>query len=212
MLLPQGKEGGTGEEMFRASEMLRAAWSVEQKAYIRNPPFPWIPGISNEDLDQLMPLLRFPRFQGEFFTAANSKGRKKSLTSSGEDPITQPKLYNLLGRLFREIRILKASVHDPKNTGREPELLWKASLHSECLKRSEEHRKRPPPPLAAGWTELVAVSAPSALDSSLHAPAAACLLFANAPRCLTGDASKLRPVQQQVDFFFFFFFPVRELQ
>lgn len=61
----------------------------------------------------------------------------------------------------------------------------------------------PPPFLAEGWTELVPVSAPPALDSSLHAaPPPACFLQ-TLSLCITGDASKLRPVQQQVDFFFF---------
>lgn len=62
-----------------------------------------------------------------------------------------------------------------------------------------------PPPLflAEGWTELVLISAPPALDSSLHAaPPPAC--FFPLSLCITGDASKLRPVQQQVDFFFLY--------
>lgn len=41
-------------------------------------------------------------------------GKKKSLTNSGEDSITQHELSNLLGRLFREILVLKANIHDPK--------------------------------------------------------------------------------------------------
>ena len=41
-------------------------------------------------------------------------GGKKSLTNSGEDSITQHELSNLLGRLFREILVLKANIHDPK--------------------------------------------------------------------------------------------------
>lgn len=41
-------------------------------------------------------------------------GKKKSLTNSGEDFITQHELSNLLGRLFREILVLKANIHDPK--------------------------------------------------------------------------------------------------
>lgn len=47
-------------------------------------------------------LLLLPISRGEIFTAANSKGRekkKKSLTNSGEDSITQHELSNLLGRL-----------------------------------------------------------------------------------------------------------------
>lgn len=159
-------------------------------------------------------------FQGEIFTAANSKGRKKkSLTNSGEDSITQHELSNLLGRLFREILVLKANIHDPKiRDGNQSWYeMWKGSLHSECLKRSDEHRKwlptlwrlLVPPPLppflAEGWTESVPVSAPPALDSSLHAaPPPACFLQ-TLSLCLTGDASKLRPIQQQVDFFFPFF-------
>lgn len=146
-------------------------------------------------------------------------GKKKSLTNSGEDSITQHELSNLLGRLFREILVLKANIHDPKiRDGNQSWYeMWKGSLHSECLKRSDEHRKwlptlwrlLVPPPLppflAEGWTESVPVSAPPALDSSLHAaPPPACFLQ-TLSLCLTGDASKLRPIQQQVDFFFPFF-------
>ena len=227
-----GKRGGWGWGEQCQGLQRSSGWVKCGVGSVWDPPLPWIPGKGNESRNQLMPLLLLllllllpiSRVKFSQQLILRGGGKKKSLTNSGEDSITQHELSNLLGRLFREILVLKANIHDPKiRDGNQSWYeMWKASLHSECLKRSDEHRKwlptlwrlLVPPPLppflAEGWTESVPVSAPPALDSSLHAaPPPACFLQ-TLSLCLTGDASKLRPIQQQVDFFFLF--PVRELQ
>lgn len=99
--------------MLRASEMLWAEWSMEWKAYVWNSPLPWISGIGYENRNQLMPLLLFPVSRVNFSQQLILK-EGKILNRQRRRSYTRPKLYNLLGRLFREIRILKASIHNPK--------------------------------------------------------------------------------------------------
>lgn len=102
MLLPQGKEAGQGKKSqgLRRCVGLSEVWSG--KLMSETHPFPGYQASRHRQCESepADATAAVSRFQGEIFTAANSKGRKKSLTSSEEDPITLPKLHNLLGRLF----------------------------------------------------------------------------------------------------------------
>ena len=108
-----------------------AEWSVEWEAGVWNPPLPWMPGKGNESRSQLMPPLLLPISRVKFSQQLILKGGKIP-SQQRRFYITQHKLSNLLGRLFREILGLKASVHDPKirDGNQSWYAMWKASLHS----------------------------------------------------------------------------------